>query len=64
MEQDKNSEDRRAFRVAMRMKQSHKLLASMYENIVDREFNLVERDAKLVIMDLRLIIKSIKDDDF
>lgn len=60
----KEAENNRAFRISLRMRENHLLLANVYENLVDRDFKLVERDIKVVIMDLRLIIKSIEDDDF
>jgi len=60
----KEAENNRAFRISLRMRENHLLLASIYENLVDRDFRLVERDAKVIIMDLRLIIKAIEDDDF
>ena len=60
----KEAENNRAFRISLRMRENHLLLASIYENLVDRDFRLVERDAKIIIMDLRLIIKSMEDDDF
>lgn len=59
-----NKENERAFRIAIRMRENHLLLAAIYENLVDRDFELVERDAKVIIMDLRLIMKSMKEDDF
>lgn len=64
MKTEKKFEDDRAFRIALRMRENHLLLAAIYENLVDRDFQLVERDAKVIIMDLRLIIKSMQDDDF
>jgi hypothetical protein len=57
-------EDNRAFRISLRMTENHKLLASVYENLVDRNFLTAEKDIKKVIADLKLIIKSIEDDDF
>ncbi len=57
-------EDNRAFRISLRMTENHKLLASVYENLVDRNFLTAEKDIKKVISDLKLIIKSIEDDDF
>ena len=50
-EQDKFENDR-AFRILIRIRENHLLLASIYENLVDREFQLVERDAKIIIMDI------------
>ncbi len=59
-----NKENERAHRIAIRMRENHALLASIYENLVDREFDKAERDVRVVILDLKLIIKSIEDDDF
>lgn len=64
MQLDRKSEDDRAFRIALRIRENHLLLAAIYENLVDREFVSVHRDAKVIVADLRLIIKSIEDDDF
>lgn len=60
----KKAENNRAFRISLRMRENHNLMANIYENLVDRDFKSVERDARVVIMDLRLIIKSLEDDDF
>jgi len=60
----KEAENNRAFRISLRMKENHLLMANIYENLVDRDFKLVERDINMVIMDLRLIKKSLEDDDF
>lgn len=60
----KEAENNRAYRISLRMRENHLLLASVYENLVDRDFKLVERDIKVVIMDLRLILKSMEEDDF
>ena len=57
-------EDNRAFRICLRMTENHKLLDSIYENLVDRNLSQAEKDTKKVIADLKLIIKSIEDDDF
>ena len=59
-----NSENERAFRIAFVINENHKLLANIYENLVDRDFKLAERDVRIVMMDLRLILKSIEEDDF
>jgi len=64
MENQQKLENERAFRISLRIRENHLLLAAIYENLVDRDFQLVERDAKIIIMDMRLILKSIKDDDF
>lgn len=60
----KEAEYNRGFRISLRMRENHLLMANIYENLVDRDFKLVERDINIVIMDLRLIKKSIEDDDF
>lgn len=60
----KESENQRAFRISLRMRENHSLLSSIYENLVDRDFDIAGRDIKVVIMDLRLILKSMEDDDF
>jgi hypothetical protein len=57
-------EDKRAYRIALRVEEKHSLLASIYEKLVDREYDIAEKEIKIVILDLRLIIKSMKDDDF
>lgn len=57
-------EDKRAFRIALRINLSHDRLASIYEDLVDKEYQQVELNIKAIIMDLRLILKSIEDDDF
>lgn len=64
MDKNLNSENSRAERIAFRINEHHLLLASIYENLVDREFVPAERDIRNVIIDLRLILKSIEDDDF
>jgi hypothetical protein len=60
----KEAENNRAFRISLRMRDDHFLLANIYENLVDRDFKLVELDIDIIIMDLRLIKKSLEDDDF
>ena len=40
------------------------LLASIYENVVDRDFIKAEIELKELIYDLRLMLKSIEEDDF
>jgi len=60
----KESENNRAFRISLRMRENHILIANIYESLVDRDFKLAERDINVVIMDLRLIKKSLEDDDF
>jgi hypothetical protein len=64
MKEQSKIENERASRIALRMNENHLLLASIYENLVDRDFKLVDRDIRVVIMQLRLILKSMEDDDF
>lgn len=64
MENNLNSENARAERIAFRITQHHLALANIYENLVDREFLPAEKDIRDIIVDLRLILKSIEDDDF
>lgn len=64
MEKKTNVENERAIRIAVRMNINHAILASIYENLVDRDFKYAERDLKEIIYDLRLILKSIEEDDF
>lgn len=59
-----NEEDKRACRIAFRIDEDHLLLASIYENLVDRDFKLVEKDIRNLMIDLRFILKSIPKDDF
>lgn len=59
-----NEEDQRACRIAFRIDEDHSLLASIYENLVDRDFKSVEKDIRNLMMDLRFILKSIPEDDF
>ena len=64
METNPNNEDKRAFRIAFRIREYHTLLANVYENLVDRDFVSVEKDVKLLLTELRYILSEIKDDDF
>lgn len=64
MNKNSISENERAERIAFRLNEQHRLLATIYENLVDRLFFPAERDIRNVIIDLRLILKSIEDDDF
>jgi hypothetical protein len=61
---DNNIENARAERIAFRINEQHLLLASIYENLVDRDFVPAERDIRNLVVDLRLILKSLEDDDF
>lgn len=61
---DRVQEDKRAFRIAIRMEQNHMLLSSAYENLVDRDFDTVKKEIKIIRQDLLLILKSMEDDDF
>jgi len=64
MNQEKDSEDQRASRIAYRINEYHSLLDSIYESLVDRDFKLVKKEAQFLIMELRCIIKSTEEDDF
>jgi hypothetical protein len=64
MSENNQLENDRAFRIALRIKENHLLLANIYENLVDRDFDSSEKDIKTIIVDLRLILKSIEEDDF
>tara|TARA_R110000868_G_scaffold133077_1_gene344477 strand:+ start:598 stop:792 length:195 start_codon:yes stop_codon:yes gene_type:complete len=64
MDQDKDSEDKRASRIAYRINEYHSLLDSIYEGLVDRDFKLVRKETQFLIMELRCILKSTEEDDF
>ena len=64
MDSQKDSEQKRAGRIVIRVNEYHLLLSNIYENLVDRDFAKVERDARTLVMELRFIIKSMEDDDF
>lgn len=57
-------EDERAGRIARRINEYHLLLASIYENLVDRDFKIVRKESQVLIMELKCILKSIEEDDF
>jgi uncharacterized protein (UPF0297 family) len=64
MENNKQSENERALRIAYRIDDCHTILANVYDNLVDREFNLVQKDVQYLISELRCIYKAIEEDDF
>lgn len=64
MERKRERENARANRIAARVSLNHMLLASIYENVVDRDFKKAEVELKELIYDLRLMLKSIEEDDF
>ncbi len=64
MERKQDRENARANRIAIRVGINHILLASIYENVVDRDFKKAEVELKELIYDLRLMLKSIEEDDF
>jgi hypothetical protein len=64
MEKKRERENARANRIASRVGLNHTLLASIYENVVDRDFKKAEVELKELIYDLRLMLKSIEEDDF
>jgi hypothetical protein len=57
-------EEKRAERISKRVEEYHRLLADVYEKLVDREFKSVQKDIQFLIMELRCILKSIEEDDF
>ncbi len=57
-------EQQRAERIARRVEEYHKVLADVYEKLVDREFKSVQKDLHFLIMEVRFILKSIEEDDF
>lgn len=57
-------ENERAERISNRMEEYHRVLASIYESIVDKEFNIAEKDIKFLLMELRYTLNSMADDDF
>jgi len=64
MEQNKNAENERAFRIQLRIHHCHITLSNIYENLVDRDFDSVNKDAKLIITEIKFILKALEDDDF
>lgn len=60
----RESEDKRAFRIAIRLDGHHARLTTVYESLVDRDFSIVEKEIKSIRADLLLILKSMEDDDF
>ena len=64
MENNSNSENARAERIAFRINEQHIRLANIYENVVDRDFAHAEKDIRNLMVELRLMLKSIEDDDF
>ena len=64
MENNKQLENERAFRIALRLANCHISLTTIYESLVDREFDSIEKETKRVTMEMKFILKSIKDDDF
>lgn len=61
---DQNLKKERADRIYSRIDEYHKVLANIYENLVDKDFKLVQRDSQFLINELRCIIKSLEEDDF
>jgi len=64
MEPNIKTENERANRIAYRVNEYHFVLASIYENLVDRDFKKVTKETQFLIMELRCILKSIQEDDF
>jgi len=63
MEKNKKDHDR-ASRIAFTIEECHTLLASLYENLVDREFVDAKQDCVTIITEIKIIFKSIDQDDF
>jgi len=61
---DQNLKKERADRIYKRIDDYHKLLANIYENLVDEDFKLVHKDTQFLIMELRCILKSLQENDF
>jgi hypothetical protein len=57
-------EQERAERISKRIEEYHRLLADIYEKLVDREFKSAQKDTQFLIMELRCILKSTEQDDF
>lgn len=64
MQQQRDIENERAYRIAIRMNSCHVSLTNIYEKLVDREFDGIDKEAKYIIMELRFILKALEDDDF
>jgi hypothetical protein len=64
MQKERNTENERAHRIAIRMNSCHVSLTNIYEKLVDREFDGIDKEAKYIIMELRFILKALEDDDF
>lgn len=64
MQQQRDTENERAYRIAIRMNSCHVSLTNIYEKLVDREFDGIDKEAKYIIMELRFILKALEDDDF
>jgi hypothetical protein len=63
MEKNKKENDR-ASRIAFTIEECHTLLASLYENLVDKEFVDAKKDCITIITEIKIIFKSIDQDDF
>lgn len=61
---ENNKEHDRASRIAFTIEECHTLLASLYENLVDREFADAKKDCVIIITEIKIILKSIDEDDF
>jgi Txe/YoeB family toxin of Txe-Axe toxin-antitoxin module len=57
-------EQERAERISRRIEEYHRVLAEIYEKLVDREFKSVQKDLHFLILEVRCILKSIEEDDF
>lgn len=57
-------ENERAERISSRIEGYHRVLADIYEKLVDREFKSVEKDIRFLMMELRYTLNSTQEDDF
>ena len=60
MDNNRNNENARAERIALRINEHHNILANTYENLVDRDFDEAKKDINDLIYDLNLILKLIE----
>lgn len=60
MDNNRDNENARAERIALRINEHHNILANTYENLVDRDFDEAKKDINDLIYDLNLILKLIE----
>lgn len=64
MENQKESEQKRAERILFAVNECQSSLACVYEELVDRDFKEAEKKLRELIIELKLMLRSIEDDDF